>query len=131
MKVADFDAMLDAWREDYDFSKHHIVRGHIAARSSDEILRRLVVAVETRQARTRGDGLGGRVVVNRDLRDSGWWCYMWRNCHPPRRNRPWVFARMERGENIWLVVPNDEGVFHGAVEREGIRARIRCRCIWI
>ena len=25
------------------------------------------------------------------------------------------------GENVWLVVPNDEGVFEGAAEREGIR----------
>ena len=25
-----------------------------------------------------------------------------------------------KGENVWLVVPNDEGVFHGAAEREGI-----------
>ena len=27
VRVADFDALLDAWREAYDFSKHHIVRG--------------------------------------------------------------------------------------------------------
>jgi hypothetical protein len=31
------------------------------------------------------------------------------------------FREESRGENVWLVVPNDEGVFHGAVEREGIR----------
>ncbi|MGO8930922.1 MAG: hypothetical protein ACLQU3_29035 [Limisphaerales bacterium] len=26
-----------------------------------------------------------------------------------------------RGENVWLVVPNDEGVSEGAAEGEGIR----------
>ena len=26
-----------------------------------------------------------------------------------------------RGANLWLVVPNDAGVFHGAVEKDGIR----------
>ena len=26
-----------------------------------------------------------------------------------------------RGANLWLVVPNDEGVFQGAVEKDGIR----------
>jgi hypothetical protein len=31
------------------------------------------------------------------------------------------FREESRGENVWLVVPNDEGVFHGAAEREGIR----------
>ena len=25
-----------------------------------------------------------------------------------------------RGANLWLVVPNDEGVFHGALEQDGI-----------
>ena len=30
------------------------------------------------------------------------------------------FREESRGENVWLVVPNDEGVFHGAAEREGI-----------
>jgi hypothetical protein len=31
------------------------------------------------------------------------------------------FREEERGANVWLVVPNDEGVFHGSSEREGIR----------
>ena len=31
------------------------------------------------------------------------------------------FHEQQRGENVWLVVPNDEGVFHDAAEREGIR----------
>ena len=31
------------------------------------------------------------------------------------------FHEVERGENVWLVVPNDEGVFHGAAERESVR----------
>jgi hypothetical protein len=26
-----------------------------------------------------------------------------------------------RGANLWLAVPNDAGVFHGAVEKDGIR----------
>jgi hypothetical protein len=30
------------------------------------------------------------------------------------------FREEPRGENVWLVVPNDRGVFDGAREREGI-----------
>ena len=26
-----------------------------------------------------------------------------------------------RGSKVWLVVPNDQGVFHGATDRDGIR----------
>jgi len=31
------------------------------------------------------------------------------------------FREDEKGANTWLVVPNDEGVFHGTEVREGIR----------
>jgi hypothetical protein len=31
------------------------------------------------------------------------------------------FHAESHGENVWLVVPNDEGVFQGAAEQEGIR----------
>jgi len=31
------------------------------------------------------------------------------------------FHEEQKGENVWLVVPNDEGVFDGASERAGIR----------
>ena len=31
------------------------------------------------------------------------------------------FREDSRGANLWLVVPDDEGVFHGAIEKDGIR----------
>ena len=31
------------------------------------------------------------------------------------------FRRESRGSNTWLVMPNDEGVFHGAQQVNGIR----------
>jgi hypothetical protein len=30
------------------------------------------------------------------------------------------FREESRGENVWLVVPNDHSVFDGAMEREGV-----------
>jgi hypothetical protein len=35
--------------------------------------------------------------------------------------REFGFHEEERGENVWLVVPNDEGVFDGAAEHHGIQ----------
>ena len=32
-----------------------------------------------------------------------------------------TFREDPRGANLWLAVPNDAGVFHGAVEKDGIR----------
>jgi hypothetical protein len=31
-----------------------------------------------------------------------------------------TFREDPSGANLWLVVPNDAGVFHGAVEKDGI-----------
>jgi hypothetical protein len=41
------------------------------------------------------------------------------------------FHEEQKGENVWLVVPNDEGVFDGASERAGIRCVHPVRYIWI
>ena len=41
IRARDPDLLLDAWREDYDFSKHQIVKGHVAARSGEALLRQL------------------------------------------------------------------------------------------
>jgi hypothetical protein len=41
---------------------------------------------------------------------------------PPEEARQAMgFHDESRGENVWLVVPNDEGVFHGAAERQGVQ----------
>jgi hypothetical protein len=119
VKVADFDAMLDAWREVYDFSRHHIVRGHIAARSSDEVLRRVSEQLERNKVQHAATGLAGawlwsgftgfRLVAVYVAELPG-----------EEARRAMGFHELERGENVWLVRPNDAGVFQGATVREGI-----------
>jgi len=75
ISVRDPDLLLEAWREDYEFSKHRILRGHAPARFGDALLGQL----------------------SRRLREDA------------------------QGANMWLVVPNDQGVFHGAADWEGVR----------
>jgi Transcriptional regulator, AbiEi antitoxin, Type IV TA system len=120
VKVADFDAMLDAWREVYDFSKHHIVRGHIAARSSDEILRRISEQLKSRKLEHAATGLAGAWLLNQF---TGFRLVVFYVMQIPSAaaRQALGFHEEQRGENVWLVVPNDEGVFHGAAEREGVR----------
>lgn len=120
VRVADFGALLDAWREAYDFSRHHIVRGHVAARSGDDALRQVSAQLGRSGIEHAATGLaaawrlepfaGFRLVV----------LYVARI--PSAEAREALgFQEESRGENVWLVVPNDEGVFHGAAERGGIR----------
>lgn len=119
VRPRDPKAMLEAWREAYDFSKHEIVRGHLPARSSDEVLRRL------------HEGLAGAGVPHAATGLAGAW--LWTGFAGFRLVAMYVvetaegawrrdvgFHEVERGENVWLVKPNDTGVFDGATEREGI-----------
>jgi hypothetical protein len=120
VKVAAFDVLLEAWREVYDFSKHHIVRGHIAARSSDDVLRRLAGGLKQGKAEYAATGLAGAWLLNQF---AGFRLVVMYVARIPsaQAQQGMGFREEARGENVWLVVPNDEGVFHGAAEREGIR----------
>lgn len=120
VKVADFDALLDAWREDYDFSKHHIVRGHIAARSSDDVLRQLATQLKQSKVEHAATGLAGAWLLNQFAGFRLVVFYVGQMPSAVALNEM-GFHEEQRGENVWLVVPNDEGVFHGAVEHAGIR----------
>jgi len=120
VKVADFDAMLDAWREAYNFSKHHIVRGHVAARSSDDVLRELGAQLKRGKIEHAATGLAGAWLINQF---AGFRLVVFYVGQIPavEVTKKVGFYEEQQGENVWLVVPNDEGVFHGAAECEGIR----------
>jgi DNA-binding MarR family transcriptional regulator len=120
VKVANFGAMLDAWREAYDFSKHHIVRGHIAARSSDEVLRQLAEDLKREKLEHAATVSAGAWLVNQF---AGFRLVVFYVAQVPTDDvrQAIRFREESSGENVWLVVPNDEGVFQGTTVRQGIR----------
>lgn len=120
IRARDPDLLLDAWREDYNFSKHLIVKGHIAARSGVALLQRIADELRGLKADHAATGMaaawqlthfaGFRIVATyvAEL--------------PPSEVLDRLGFRKEApGANIWLVVPADEGVFHGANDRAGVR----------
>jgi hypothetical protein len=105
--------LLEAWREAYDFSKHRIIQGFIAERTSDAILQRLVHTFDRLRLDYAMTGLAAAWqlthfasfrIVSVYLRES------------PSKDLIQLsgFKEQPRGGNVWLVVPNDEGVFDGA-----------------
>ncbi|MCW3051049.1 MAG: hypothetical protein JWN14_219 [Chthonomonadales bacterium] len=119
-RVTNPDALLDAWYADYDFSHHTILRGHVASRGGPELLRELVSALTRKEVEYAATGLAGawmwepfaafRMVT---LYLSSW---------PSKELLTEIgFHEGMRGSNTWLVVPDDAGVFTGAMERDGIR----------
>ena len=120
IKPRDPDLLLDAWREDYNFSKHHLVRGHVAARSGDALLRALVDSLQKASAEFAATGLAAAWLLDQFVGFRTTSLYL-AKAPTPELLDSMSFRDDERGANVWLIVPNDEGVFHGASEVQGIR----------
>jgi hypothetical protein len=113
--------LLEAWRTEYDFSKHHILQLHLAARDGMDLTGTVARELAKAKLDCAMTGLPAAwlyepfaefrlvAVYVRDLPESAW--------------LQKIGAREERrGANLWIVVPRDPGVFYGA---ESVR-RIRC-----
>ncbi len=112
------DLLLDSWAEKYRFSKHHIQRFTVAARTGQEVLERV------------SHGLMERGIANATTGLSGAWLFdhfaSFRTATFYLRN-PLSEADLdalrlhptEQGANLWLVLPNDDGVFHGVMKTDG------------
>ncbi len=120
IRAPDPDLLLDAWNEDYAFSKHRVWRGHLPARSGNALLRRMADELGEQASGYAATGLAAAWILNRFARFRIVTLYL------PERPTPRLlehlgFREGAPGANAWLVVPNDEGVFHGAVDRDGVR----------
>ena len=120
IRVVDADLLLDAWREEYRFDRHTVIRGHVAARSGVELVRALAGTLVKLDVPHAATGLpaawlwttyaGFRLatVYLADIPSAGLMADL-------------GFREEPRGANTWLVVPNDEGVFHGASQVGDVR----------
>lgn len=119
LRPSDPDQLLDAWLEAYDFSKHQIIKGHIAARSGEELLKRMSQTLAEHQIYYAATGLAGAWQYTHFAKFRLVTLYL---ANPPGKNLfDWLhFREDDRGPNTWLVVPKDKGVFHGSSSRDGI-----------
>lgn len=113
--------LLDAWRAEYEFSKHHVLQLHLAARDGMELASTVAGELSRKKLEYAMTGLPAAwlyepfaefrlvAVYVRELPEPKW--------------LQKIGAREEsRGANLWVVVPRDPGVFYGA----GVVRRIRC-----
>jgi hypothetical protein len=119
LQVGNPDLLLDAWRETYDFEKHRILRGHVATRSGEEGLRQLADAFTKKRVRCVATGLGAAWLLTKFAGFRLMTLFVAEEPTEALLNRV-GFRPEERGANTWLVVPNDEAVFVGSEEHEGI-----------
>ena len=122
LRLVDPNALLDAWREAYDFEKHDVHRGVIAARSGPELLNRLAIhfkAQKGSRGRYAATGLAAaaRLAPYADFRTVSIYC---EELPEPEVLADLGFQPAEQGGNVWFVIPNDSDIFAGTQEIDDI-----------
>jgi hypothetical protein len=119
VRASDPKLLLDAWAEVYEFQRHHQIRGHVAARSGEELLARISRACSRAGIEHAATGLAGAWLLTHFAAFRVVTCYV--ADLPPRDVLDGLgFHDDERGANVWLALPSDEGVFLGVEERDRI-----------
>jgi hypothetical protein len=119
VRVPNPDFLLDAWREAYHFQKNLIIKGHMAERSSDQVLRKLSVLFKKNEVRHAATGLSAAWLYTRFAGFRTVTFYL--DSFDSLDILTSVGFRQEQpGANVWIVIPKDEGVFQGSKEVEGI-----------
>lgn len=120
VRPTDPSLLLDAWQEGYDFKKHRVLRGHVAARSGDGLLKHLVTGLNQASVPYAATGLAAGWCFGRYAGFRTASVYLVEE-PSPALIAALSFREVARGSNTWLVTPNDDGVFHGATtSRDGI-----------
>jgi hypothetical protein len=111
--------VANAWHDANDFSRHRFIKGHIAARSGDELLRRAADTLHQHKIDVSATGLGAAWLYTRFASFQIVTFYFASQPHE-KVMQALNFREDERGANTWLVLPDDEGVFQGPQIRDGI-----------
>ena len=120
ISVIDSNLLLDAWREDYKFNRHDILRGHIAARGGESLIHTIAEKLSKIDEPYAATALPAAWLWTHHARFRLSTVYLSTLPSAALKNEL-NFREESRGANAWLVVPNDEGVFDGSELVEGIR----------
>ncbi len=119
IRVTNAQVLLDAWREAADFSKHRILRGHVPARSGEELLRLVSGRLVEAQLEHAATGLGAVWLYDHFAMFRLATLFL-REWPSPAQLEKLHFREEPQGANLWLVLPSDDGVFEGSRSVDGI-----------
>ena len=119
IRVTDANSLLAAWRDEYRFDRHQVIRGHIASGAGNSPIHAIADTLSKMEERYAATALPAAWLWTRH---AGFrLCTVYLAESPSAGLKLDIGFREEtRGANTWLVVPNDAGVFDGAVLVDGI-----------
>ncbi len=108
--AADRGLLLDAWAQGYDFSKHELVRGHVAGRTGQEVQHKLSMAFNHSALDYAATGSGAAWQYSKfaSFRIASFYLSEWPDDATLEATG---FREVDKGENVWLLLPKDEDVF--------------------
>lgn len=110
--------LLDAWYEDYDFDKHTIHRAHIVSRSGEDATTKLASVLRSAKVHYAATGFSAAWLHAPFAAFRTATFYV---DHLDHRSLEAAGVRtVETGANVWIVQPNDAGVYDGVEDRNGI-----------
>ena len=107
------DLLLDAWRDEYRFTKHRFVRGHIAGALGNSQVLSIAETLSRIEEPYAMTALPAAWLMTHHAGFRLSTVFLHGDPSPGLMN-DLNFREEPRGANTWLVKPNDEGVFYGA-----------------
>ncbi len=117
--VPDPSQLLNAWHNSYDFTEHQIIRGHIPARTGDELLKKLFNSLKNQNIPSWATGLAAAWLYTHHAMFRMTSVYL-RELPDKQILNNIGFVNEPQGANTWLIIPKDEGVLDGAKDLSGI-----------
>lgn len=112
------DLLLDAWADEYRFDRHDVVTGHLSG-SGMELARDVAERLQTSAIGHAFTGLAAAWAMDRFARFRLVSVYV---TGDPREAADAIgMRRNERGANLQLIGPDDEGVLDGERDADGLR----------
>lgn len=120
VRVPSPERLLEAWRADADFTKHRRVEGVVAAKSGEALAPQLSRRLAELGIPSAATGLAAAWQLDRfaAFRLTTFYVAKWPSDSQLAELRVQTTAA---APNVWLVVPNDDGVFDGATVVDGVR----------
>lgn len=120
VKPIEPNLLLDAWHETYRFDKHLILPKFAPYRTGDAALTNLADILERNKVDYAATGLAGSWLA------SHFASFRLTTFYVSKMPSEKLLGELKlvdqsNGANVWLVVPDDEGVFQGVTIRNGVR----------